>query len=181
MIREEEIIEVGKFFKPHGLKGELNVTTIYDAGILEEGYPLIVDIDGIFVPFYAEGVRPKGNFSSLVKLESIDDKDKAAALVNKKIYMLRKDVALYLDMEESELEDETDIVGYTLRDTEGNKIGKIVDIDDSTDNVLLCVRPDESDEPDEEILVPMHEDLIEAIDEELQEITMQLPEGLTGL
>ena len=72
MIEEKDIVQAGKFLKPHGLKGELNAVLDYDAEILEEDYPLIVDMDGIYVPFYAESVRPKGHFSSLVKLEGID-------------------------------------------------------------------------------------------------------------
>lgn len=83
MIEEKSIISAGKFLKPHGLKGELNVLVEFDSEILEEDYPIIVDVDGIYVPFYAESVRPKGHFSSLVKLQGVDSQEETGRLSTK--------------------------------------------------------------------------------------------------
>ena len=69
MIKEEEIIEIGKFQKTHALKGELNALLDVGAEYLEDGNPLVIPVDGLFVPFYAESVRPKGTTSFLVKLK----------------------------------------------------------------------------------------------------------------
>lgn len=69
MITTDEITSIGKFHKTHALKGELNAMLDIDAEFLDTEHPLIMDIDGIFVPFYCETVRPKSHFSSLVKLQ----------------------------------------------------------------------------------------------------------------
>ena len=53
MITEEEITSVGKLLKTHALKGEMNMMLDIDPGYLEDGNPAILDIDGIYVPFYA--------------------------------------------------------------------------------------------------------------------------------
>ena len=72
MITRAEISPIGKFHKTHALKGELNAVLDVEADLIDTKRPLIVDIDGIFVPFYCDSVRPKGHFSSLVKLQGID-------------------------------------------------------------------------------------------------------------
>ena len=160
MIEEKDILPVGKFFRTHALKGELNAMTEgYEPEIFDEGYPLIVDMEGIYVPFYAESVRPKGSQGCLVKLEGIDSQERAQEFVNKVIYMLRKDVAEWLDEE----------AGY---------IGKVESIDSSTSNLLLLVEPEDGAET---IYIPFVEEFVENIDPEQEEIHLRLPEGIIDI
>lgn len=60
MITKDEISAVGTLQKTHALKGELNMLLDIDSEYLTSGNPAIIEIDGIYVPFYAESVRPKG-------------------------------------------------------------------------------------------------------------------------
>ena len=60
MIREEDLFPIGKFQKTHALKGELNAVLDINEDFLDEDYPLIIDLDGIFVPFYTESWRGGG-------------------------------------------------------------------------------------------------------------------------
>lgn len=183
MIEEKSIISAGKFLKPHGLKGELNVYIDYDPAILEEDYPLIVEMEGIYVPFYAESVRPKGRFSSLVKLEGVDSQEDARPFVNKEFYFMRRDVAEFLDLDEDEIEEEEDFIGYRVEDDDYGYIGHVEGFDDSTANVLLLVRPD--DEEEDIIYIPFDPDFISAVDksDDIEECTLHLhlPEGLLEL
>ena len=200
MIKEDEIIMVGRFFKPHGLKGELNVLTEYDSDILDHGYPMIVDINGIYVPFYAESVRPKGHFSSLVKLEHVDSEEEASPFVNREFSMLKRDVSEYLDIPEDELIVEMDYIGYKVFDSKRGYIGRVVYVDSSTDNLLLHVLPEGmEDTADNLIFIPFDDNLIEyevdyadddedggdddgdGNDDRCGEIHMILPEGLLDL
>lgn len=178
MIKEEEITSVGKLLKTHALKGELNMLLDIDAGYLEEGNPAILDIDGIYVPFYAESVRTKGSFSFLVKFEGIDNEIEAKKLVNKTVYALRdrlKDFMLENYDEEYALYD--DLIGWTIKDTEAGVIGKIVEIDTNTENELFIVETTDGNT----VYIPLTEDFIEKIDEDNKTITMRLPEGLLDL
>ena len=51
MIRLEEIAPIGIFGKTHGIKGEINLELNIDFDLENTPY-IIVDIDGIFVPFF---------------------------------------------------------------------------------------------------------------------------------
>lgn len=178
MIKEDEISAVGKLQKTHALKGELNVMLDIDPEYLEEGNPAIIDIDGIYVPFYAESIRTKGSFSYLVKFEGIDSEFEAKKLVNKTVYARKDKLKEY--MEENYDEDYTlydDLIGCTIVDTEKGEIGKVVEIDSNTENELFIV-----ERPDGNIVyIPLTEDFIEEIDEDSKTIRMNLPDGLLDL
>lgn len=176
MIREEDVVEIGKFQKTHALRGELNAILDVEPEYLEDHNPLIVVVDGIMVPFYAESVRPKGTTSYLVKLDGVNEVDEANKFVNKAIYGLRCDLANYYDVPEEEIVFDSDLIGYDVEDLELGHIGKVLAIDDSTINTLLDV-----DGPDGEIYIPYNEDFIDAIDDENRKIIMDLPEGLVHL
>lgn len=179
MIEEKEILPIGKFFRTHALKGELNaVLDDYDPEILEQDYPIIVDMDGIFVPFYAESVRPKGTSACLIKLEDINDQERAKEFVNKQIYMLRKDLAEWLEVEEDEVATEDDLIGYDVSVEGDGHIGKVYSIDSSTSNLLLLVAPEDGGDL---IYIPLVENFIEIIDTDKKEIRLNLPEGIIDI
>lgn len=58
MIKLTEIAEAGIFNKPHGIKGEISATLDFDIE-LDSVECIIIAVDGIFVPFFLESVRPK--------------------------------------------------------------------------------------------------------------------------
>lgn len=175
MIKKEDIVAIGKFQKTHALKGELNALLDIDGDYAADGHPLIVDIDGIYVPFYAETVRPKGAESFLVKLRDIDSQEKAQELVNKEIFGLRSDLVEYFD--DPDMEIVADFVGYKVVDSRLGEIGSIEDVDDSTANVLFVVATDDG----ETVYIPVAEEFINAVDDERKVVETTLPEGLVDL
>ena len=175
MISPDEIKKIGKFQKTHALKGELNLICEIDPQYFVEGNPLIVDYDGILVPYYAESVRPKGTTSYLIKLSGVDNEEEASQFVNKEVSMLKKDAA---DWIEEDLIDEEELAGYEVIDVEsGVSVGKITAIDDSTANIIFIVETEDG----EEVYLPANEDLIKDIDEENATIKMIIPEGLLDI
>lgn len=178
MIKEEEISSVGKLLKTHALKGELNVVLDIDPGYLEEGNPAILDIDGIYVPFYAESVRSKGSFSYLVKFEGIDSEIEAKKLVNKTIYAVRDCLKEFmLDNYDEEYALYDDLIGCTVKDSERGVIGKVVEIDTNTENELFIVESEDGNI----VYIPLTEDFIEKMDEPTKTIIMNLPDGLLDI
>lgn len=175
MIKKEDIVEIGKFQKTHALKGELNALLDIDSDYATEGHPLVVDMDGIYVPFYAESVRPKGTESYLIKLRDVDSADEAQGFVNKTIYGMREDLINYFDDPDMELT--ADFVGFTIVDSNLGEIGSIVDIDDSTANVLFVVENSKG----EKFYVPVADEFINSIDDEREIIETTLPEGILDL
>lgn len=180
MIEEKQLTEIGKFQKTHALKGELNAVLDIEPEFLTEGNAIIIDIDGIYVPFYCENIRNKGTFSYLVKLEGINNESEAKPFVNKIIYALKEAVSKYTVDDPNNSDDIVfldDLVDYDILDATLGLIGKIKEVDDTTDNILFIV-----ENPDgERIYVPAVEDLISAIDSDSKCVEMQLPVGLLDL
>jgi 16S rRNA processing protein RimM len=68
------------------------------------------------------------------------------------------------------------LIGYTLFDETLGLIGEITDVNDYSGNLLLSVEYEGKD-----VLVPLNEELIVRLDEDLQEIELRIPEGLFNL
>lgn len=174
MIPADQLIEIGRFGKPHGIKGEMSAV-IPDADIDPADLPcMFVEIDGLMVPFFISSTRTKGSESVLITFEGVDSQEKAARFTNKIIY------ARPCDLPETEEDGEgfylDDLTGFDIV-CGGAIIGEITDFDDSTENYLFVV----STSSGQEILIPANPDLIEAIDTDTKTINMNLPSGLTDL
>ena len=70
LIKLEEIAPIGIFGKTHGIKGEINLELNTDFDLENTQY-IIVDIDGIFVPFFIEDYRYKTDTTALILFEDI--------------------------------------------------------------------------------------------------------------
>ena len=70
-----------------------------------------------------------------------------------------------------------DLVGYYIIDNTLGLIGRIIEVDDTTDNILFVVENSDG----ERIFIPAVEDLISSINEESKSVEMILPEGLLTL
>lgn len=175
MITDDEIILAGKFNKPHGINGEIAATLDLDADLARIKC-VVTDIDGIYVPFFIESVRPKSTDTVLLSIAGINNETAAATLSNHPIYLLRDDVDDIEDEDEDGFYAE-DLIGYTIVDDRRDTIGKIVDYNDSTENVLFVVNTNDGNE----IFIPVADELIEEIDTEKKIIYMSLPEGITQL
>lgn len=175
MISRGEIVEIGTYNKPHGINGEISATMLCDSDVAEKFSCYISCVDGIFVPFFAENIRTKNAQTLLIKFEGLDNEDDLKILVNKDIFVLKREY----DKLASEYDcDETPVdyfVGYSIYDSvTGICVGEVVDIDDSTENVLFVVEDDNGGE----ILIPAVDDLVADIDSEKGIISMNIPDGL---
>lgn len=172
MIRKDDVVRIGKFIKPHGVKGELQFTG--DVEIVNElPKPFIIcDINGILVPFFIESIRQKGAASLLIKLENMDNEKDASELTHREAYYpshLLEEIPINED-------NIPEIIGFTIKDEEGTYLGVITDIDSSTDNILLLVTKDEN-----EWMLPLADELIVEVDVNNKILTMVVPEGLLNL
>lgn len=173
MIARDKLEEIGRFNKPHGVRGEISATI---PDLDPEGLTCIfVEIEGLFVPFFIENIRTKGSETYLLTIKGIADENEGALLANKTIYA---------DADEIETDESddggfymSDLIGYTVVD-DGRVAGVIEDYDDSTDNVLFIVRRPDSEAT---FFVPAVEEIITDINPETKTITMDLPLGLLDL
>ena len=169
MIRKEEVYKIGKLGKAHGIKGEISF--LFDDDVFDrmDADYLVLDIDGILVPFFIEEYRFKTDSNALMKFEGIDSQEQARDLTGCDVFFPR-------DMANEEEGDISwvSLVGFDLVDAEtGNAIGKISSIDDATINILF--------ELEDGKLIPASEELITDVDTKKQQIIINLPEGILEL
>lgn len=169
MIKKEEVYRIGRLGKAHGIRGE--VSFLFDDDVFDrvDADYLVLDIDGILVPFFIEEYRFKSDANALMKFEGIDSLERAKELTGCAVYFPRE-----LTDEDDDHLSWAEIRGYKLADAEtGTVIGTIVSVDDTTINTLF--------ELEDGRLIPASEDLIEAIDTKEQQIAIKLPEGILEL
>ena len=169
MIKKEDVYKIGRIGKAHGVKGEVSFNFDDDVFDRVDAEYLILEVDGILVPFFMEEYRFRSDSTALVKFEDIDTQDRARELTNCDVYFPR-DMA---DEDEEELT-YSFLVGFDIIDDQsGKNIGTIASIDDNTMNILF--------ELEDGTLIPASEELITDIDKDNKTITIALPEGILEL
>ena len=156
MIRKEDTYPIGRITKAHGLKGEVVFNFEDDIFDRVECPYLICEVDGILVPFFIEEYRFKTDSSALMKFEDIDSVEQAQRLLGSEVYFENK----YIEEGDAEEVSLNYFIGFTLTDTDGHTIGKIIGIDDQTENWLFEVETNASN-----VLIPAHEDFITDINQ----------------
>lgn len=173
MIRRDDVYKIGKLGKPHGVKGEITFAITDDVFDRVDADYLVLDIDGIFVPFYLEEYRFKNDDNVLVKFEDIDTQEQVRAYTGCEVYFPR-----HLSDSDEENMSWAEIIGFQLVDAvSGRVVGTIDHVDDSTLNLLFEITSPEG----EALLIPANNDLIEEVDIEKKMIRMAIPEGLLEL
>ena len=173
MIRRDDVYKIGKLGKPHGVKGEITFAITDDVFDRVDADYLVLDIDGILVPFYLEEYRFKNDDNVLVKFEDIDTQEQVRAYTGCEVYFPR-----HLSDSDEENMSWAEIMGFQLVDAvSGRVVGTIDHMDDSTLNPLFEITSPEG----EALLIPANNDLIEEVDIEKKMIRMAIPEGLLEL
>lgn len=172
MIKREEVYKIGMFNKPHGIHGELSFTFTDDIFDRVDNDYLVCLLDGIFVPFFIEEYRFRSDTTALIKLEGIDSAERARMFTN---------IDVYFPVKFAEEQDEAELtwhffIGFVVQTVDGDTLGEIIDVDDSTVNVLFVI-----DRSGEELLIPAQEEFISDIDQMHKLMTVNLPEGLLSL
>ena len=90
MIRKEEVFKIGRLGKTHGLQGELQLLFTDDIFDRVEAEYLVIDMEGILVPFFMESYRFRSDDMALVLFEGIDTEEKARQLAMHDVYFPKK-------------------------------------------------------------------------------------------
>ena len=169
MIKQEEVYRIGRLGKAHGVKGEVSLQFDDDIFDRVDADYLVLDVDGILVPFFIEQYRFRSDTVALVKFEDVDTQQRASELTGCDVYFPR---ALADD-------DDDDVslaflVGFSIVDANTDTaVGRIAAIDDTTVNMLF--------ELEDGTLIPASEELITDIDKDNKTITIDIPDGLLEL
>ena len=169
MIKQEEVYRIGRLGKTHGVKGEVSLQFDDDIFDRVDADYLVLELDGILVPFFIEEYRFRSDTVALIKFEDVDTQQRANELTGCDVYFPRARAA----------DDEGEVslsllVGFDLVEANGGTtIGRIAAIDDTTANLLF--------ELEDGRLIPANDDLIRDIDTKRKTIKMEIPEGLLEL
>ena len=132
MIRKEEVYKIGRLGKAHGVHGEVSFQFDDDVFDRVDADYLVLEVDGILVPFFIEEYRFRSDTTALVKFCDIDTQERARELTNCDVYfplaLVDKDAPLTL----------SGLAGFEIVDAEtGKSVGRIATVDDSTANILF--------------------------------------------
>lgn len=173
MIKKEDIVKIGYFAKPHGVKGEVSLVTSFDLFDAQENPYVFCALDGIFVPFFIEEYRYKSDTVILLKLENLDSEEEIRPFSNKEVYCPKE----WIDNSELDSGMTWDnFIGYKVYDTERGYLGTIINVDESTLNVLFEISKGE-----DSLLIPAVEELIVELEHDKKSLTMTVPQGLFEL
>lgn len=172
-----EIIPIGKTNKTHGVDGTLRITI--DEAFLDdfvEAEVVFLETGGQPVPFFIEDRW--GGDPLYLKLEEIDSREAARPLTNRVLSLRSEDVRIPSADSGGEAGSGAFAkwLGYTIVDRELGKIGAIDAITELPQQFLanLTYR-------DQEVMIPLHQDLILQVDHSRKTVTMDLPAGLLEL
>ena len=169
MIKKEDVYKIGRLGKAHGVKGEVSFQFTDDIFDSVDADYLVLDVDGILVPFFMEQYRFRNDSVCLVKFCDVDTQQRAQELTGCDVYFPRA-----LAEEAEETPSLSSLVGFEIvRVSDSFAIGKITAIDDTTQNILF--------ELEDGTLIPASDELIENIDVNKKEIIMNIPEGLLDI
>lgn len=169
MIKKEDVYRIGQIGKPHGVKGELSFHFEDDVFDRTDADYLILEVDGILVPFFFEEYRFRTDVTAYIKFCDVDTEVQARELTGSEVFFPRS-----VAHQDGSCRSWAQLLGFSLIDaTTGHQIGVIQSIDNTTLNILF--------ELEDGKLIPANEELITNIDEEKRQIFITLPEGLLDL
>ncbi len=169
MILLDELFPIGYVHKQHGVQGELTIILTVDLQSFEPNF-LILEIEGIFVPFFIKNKLNKKDRSALITFEGLSSIEKSKKLIGKTIYLPKQDVQIASAPSQSPI---NELIGYIIIDKTKGKVGTIEAIEDTTENVLFVVSYQNT-----ELLIPVVEEFIENIDDQKKVVFTRLPIGL---
>jgi 16S rRNA processing protein RimM len=168
---DERFVAIARVAKTHGLKGEVSV-----APSLEISFESFVGLNVWFTPPTSslrsgriDGVRqgPKG---PLVKLDSVNSIDTASTLVGKELLALASELP---EGFADSTDDPNDVVGFAVVDEQRGAIGDVSEILITGANDVWVVHGRFG-----EVLIPVIDDVIIAIDDQERTLHVRLLEGL---
>lgn len=170
----EDCFEAGIIGKPHGFKGQVNISLDADQpDIYYNIEAILVERFGDLIPYIIEKSLVKGN-KWVVKFEGIDTEEAARSLTGSKVY-LPDDLLPALNDDQFYFHE---VIGYTVIDKVKGEIGTIQDVYSNGPQNLFSVLYTNGIS---EILIPISDELIEKLDKPNNTIYVICPEGLIDI
>lgn len=163
----------GTFVKVNGVRGELVLkSNYYLSEEFESILTVFIEIDGILVPFFISNIIIRRDYSAIIKLDDIDSKDVALEFIDKNIFIPNENFPAFVDSTFVL----SYLIGYTIFDNNDNKIGEITETFDIRKNPIAKIIINKK-----EVLIPVNNEAIIAIDNKNKIIKLNIAEGLLDI
>ena len=158
------MLRIAKVLKSNGVDGDVLVSAP-DVALEDLQGPVLIDFDGLPAPFFIESCSRRGTGKYVIHLTDVCNLEDAEELVGR-----------FLMSDEVEEEDDAaqDFTGWKVLNR-GDYVGTVTDYEPIPGNLCLYLKPAEDAD---EIIIPLHEDLIISIDEDSLTLNLNLPDGL---
>ena len=169
MVKAEDLFKIGKITRVHGVSGEVNFHFIDDVFDRAGAEYLFLQIEGLPIPFYIESYRFKSKSDAIIKFENVGTAEAAENICGADVYF-------YIELVPEHTEKPLTcccMKDFEVYDRKAGYLGRVVSVDDSSANIILCVEQEEK-----KFLVPFHEDLLVESDRKKRTMLLDLPEGL---
>ena len=171
-MKTEDCFRIGSVLKTKGLKGEVQMYVDFDNLDNIDFNAIFIEIGGKLAPFFVESIKYNMKNSAHLYLEDVDTIEKAAMLVRKDIYLPNK---LKPKKKKTDFTLK-DLIDFTAVDENEGELGKITAIHEYPQQLIAAVTYKGC-----EVLFPLNEEIIVAIDVVKEIVTVDLPDGLLDI
>ena len=180
MITYDEVMPIGTITKARGLRGEMEMEVDYD--VFEQGDTsnvpyFVLQIDDILVPFFWEEYRWKNDHTLIVQLQDVTSQEKARRLTGVRVYWPLSALSTEEGEQTPTLTSYRALKGFDVYDETDRLIGNIIQVDDTSSNILLYIHTPQQTE----VIVPYHDDFLLRFSIQGRSLTLALPDGLLSL
>lgn len=172
-MHKEDCFYLGKIVSKYSFKGEVLIKLDTDDPELYQNLESVfVSLGNNLVPFFIDRCRLHKSDLLRIDFEEVKTESDADRIMGCEIYlplaMLPKLTGDKFYFHE--------IIGFTLIDAVHGDIGKVQSVNDSTAQALFEVLKD-----DKQLLIPINDEIITAVNRENKTISVTTPEGLVSL
>lgn len=172
-MNKQDCLAIGTLIKTHGIHGELILEAKIPDLLKDIKESVFLEIDGLLVPFFIDEIHPTSKERFRIRFDWVDSEPLAKKISNCPVYITLNSIS----HSKIEFEENYDILtGFMVIDTKYGKIGTIDYTIDSDSNPLMAVTYKNN-----EILIPIHPNLIKGINTEGKTISIESPDGLIDL
>ena len=162
----------GKITKTHGLKGEITVKLdVANPGDFKDLRYVLIEDRGNLIPYFIENQKINGD-KMIVQLQDVKKVEQAVAFMGKAVFLPNE---LMPELEDDDFYFQ-EIVGFEMVDVLKGEIGEISDVLEYPTQAVIQVMKD-----GKEILIPIHDDIIQKVDKKAKILTVKAPEGLIDM
>lgn len=169
-----DYISVGKLIKPHKLGGAFRFMlsrTLKSNRRFPKHFMLLHK--GSYLPYFVESLELTGLNEGLLKLEEINTPEAARNFSGSELYLAENEVKNLFTKNAETLDF---LIGYIAVDEVTGELGPIGEIMETPAQVLATIR-----HAGREVIVPLVDDFIVAINKRKKQIVLKLPEGILDL